>query len=152
MANSLNKVQLIGNLTADPEIKETPNGQKVASFSLATNKSWKDDNGQKQESVEFHSLVAWRGLATILEQYATKGKKLYVEGELKTRSWEDQAGVKRYKTEIVANNVILLSGGERRENLADAADEIYGDDFTPPPSRPAKKIPQDDISIDDIPF
>lgn len=72
MSNSLNRVELIGNLTADPEIRETPNGKKVAAFSIATNKKWKDENGVAQESVEFHSLVAWKGLATILEQYATK--------------------------------------------------------------------------------
>ncbi len=77
--NSLNKVQLIGNLTANPEVKETPNGQKVATFSVATNRVWKDAAGMKQEQVEFHNIVAWRGLANIAEQYLTKGKKVYVE-------------------------------------------------------------------------
>jgi single-strand DNA-binding protein len=77
--NSLNKVQLIGNLTANAEVKETPNGQKVASFSLATNRIWKDTAGVKQEQVEYHNVTAWAGLATLLEQYTSKGKKLYVE-------------------------------------------------------------------------
>lgn len=109
MSNSLNKVQLIGNLTAEPEIRETPNGQKVATFSLATNRRWKDASGMLQEDTEFHNCVAWRGLADIAEQYMHKGKKVYVEGYLKTRSWDDASGVKRYKTEIIADNVILLS-------------------------------------------
>ena len=109
MSNSLNKVQVIGNLTAEPEIRETPNGQKVATFSVATNRKWKDASGVLQEDTEFHNCVAWRGLADIAEQYMHKGKKVYVEGYLKTRSWDDTAGVKRYKTEIVAENVILLS-------------------------------------------
>ena len=100
-------------MTADAEIKQAPSGVSVATFSLATNKSWKDENGAKYESVEFHNCVAWRGLAEILEKYTGKGKKLYVEGELKTRTWDDQDGIKRYKTEIVASNIILLSGGER---------------------------------------
>ena len=108
MSNSLNKVQLIGNLTAEPEVRETPNGQKVATFSVATNRKWKDASGMLQEEVEYHNCVAWRGLADIAEQYMHKGKKVYIEGYLKTRSWDDTAGVKRYKTEIVSDNVILL--------------------------------------------
>jgi single-strand DNA-binding protein len=109
--NSLNKVQLIGNMTADAEIRETPNGQKVASFNLATNRTWKDAAGAKQEQVEYHSVSAWAGLASIIEQYTGKGKKVYVEGRLQTRSWDDPSGQKRYKTEIVAENIILLSAG-----------------------------------------
>lgn len=109
--NSLNKVQLIGNMTADAEIRETPNGQKVASFSIATNRVWKDAAGAKQEQVEFHNISAWAGLASIIEQYTGKGKKVYVEGRLQTRSWDDTAGQKRYKTEVVAENIILLSSG-----------------------------------------
>lgn len=79
MSNSLNKVQLIGNLTADPEIKQTPSGVAVATFSIATNKSWKDAAGIKQEEVEFHNIVLWRGLADLAEQYLQKGKKVYIE-------------------------------------------------------------------------
>lgn len=109
--NSLNKVQLIGNMTASPEIRETPNGQKVATFSIATNRSWKDATGMKQDQVEYHNIVAWRGLADIVERYTGKGKKIYIEGYLQTRSWDDQSGAKRYKTEIVADNIILLSPG-----------------------------------------
>lgn len=109
MSNSLNQVNIIGNMTADPEIRETPSGQRVATFSLATNRKWKDASWQLQEETEYHSIVAWRWLADIVEKYTNKGKKLYVSGYLKTRSWEDQAWVKRSKTEIIADNIILLS-------------------------------------------
>lgn len=110
--NSLNKVQLIGNLTANPEIKETPTGQKVANFSIATNRTWKDASGMKQEQVEYHNIVVWGNLAGIVEQYVIKGHKVYLEGRLQTRSWDDPGGVKRYKTEIISDNLIMLSGGK----------------------------------------
>lgn len=152
MSNSLNKVQIIGNLTAEPEVRETPNGQKVATFSVATNRKWKDASGMLQEDTEFHNCVAWRGLADIAEQYMHKGKKVYVEGYLKTRSWDDTAGVKRYKTEIVADNVILLStaGGSGSEG---------GSSYSQVDSAPAEATPkkarakaEEEISIEDIPF
>lgn len=107
--NSLNKVQLIGNLTANPEVRETPNGQKVATIGVATNRVWKDASGMKQEQTEFHNVVLWRGLAEVAEKWLSKGKKVYVEGYLQTRSWEDQAGVKKYRTEIVGDSLIMLS-------------------------------------------
>ena len=108
MAMSLNKVQIIGNLTRDPELKQIPGGQTVVSFSVATNFTWKDQAGQKQERVEFHNIVAWRKLAEIVGQYVKKGSKVYVEGRLQTRDWEGEDGVKRYRTDIVADNVIML--------------------------------------------
>lgn len=135
--NSLNKVQLIGNVTATPEIKETPSGQKVASFSLATNRSWKDATGAKQEQAEYHNIVVWGSLAGIVESYVGKGKKLYIEGRLQTRSWEDQSGVKKYKTEIVGESLLMLSGG---------------DTPTAPKSTQASPAMADEIFIDDIPF
>ena len=107
-ARSLNKVQLIGNLTRDPEIRTTPSGQTVASFGVATNFVWKDQSGQKQERVEFHNVVVWRKLAEICGQYLRKGSKIYIEGRLQTSDWVGQDGVKRYKTEIVADNMIML--------------------------------------------
>ncbi len=151
MSNSLNKVQLIGNLTAEPEVRETPNGQKVATFSVATNRKWKDASGMLQEEVEYHNCVAWRGLADIAEQYMHKGKKVYVEGYLKTRSWDDTAGVKRYKTEIVSDNVILLSSpggstGGDSYSQTDAAPQ----EMTAP--RKSKAKAEESISIEDIPF
>ena len=105
---SLNKAQIIGNVTRDPELKQIPGGQTVVSFSVATNFTWKDQAGQKQERVEFHNIVAWRKLAEIVGQYVKKGTKVYVEGRIQTRDWEGEDGVKRYRTEIVADNVIML--------------------------------------------
>ncbi len=102
----LNKTMLIGRITQDPELKTTPTGQSVASFSLATN--WTDQTGQKQERVEFHNIVAWRRLGEICGQYLRKGSKVYIEGHLETRNWTAQDGTKRYRTEIIANNMIML--------------------------------------------
>lgn len=105
---SLNRATLIGNLTREPEMRQTPSGQAVCSFSVATNRSWTDNNGQKQDATEFHNVVAWGRLADICGQYLTKGKKVYIEGRLQTRDWEGQDGVKRYRTEVVAENMIML--------------------------------------------
>ena len=152
MSNSLNKVQLIGNLTAEPEVRETPNGQKVATFSIATNRKWKDASGMLQEDTEFHNCVAWRGLADIAEQYMHKGKKVYVEGYLKTRSWDDTAGVKRYKTEIVADNVILLGAPGQGESNSYANPMTDAAPSEPTAPRKAKPKAEEEISIEDIPF
>lgn len=151
--NSLNKVQLIGNLTANAEVKETPNGQKVASFSIATNRVWKDSAGMKQEQVEFHNISAWAGLASIIEQYTSKGKKVYVEGRLQTRSWDDPSGQKRYKTEVVAENIILLStSGSREDSYGDAPMSSGGEEMSSAPkTKKAAKI-EEEIHIEDIPF
>lgn len=149
--NSLNKVQLIGNLTAEPEIRETPNGQKVANFSIATNRVWKDASGQKQEASDFHNVVAWTFLAELAEKYIEKGKKIYVEGRLSTRSWEADDGSKRYKTEIVAENIILLSSksaADRDESFQDDAPEFDEQ----PRKKPAARKREDEIHIEDIPF
>ena len=109
----LNKVILIGNLGADPEVRYTPDGVPVANFNLATSESWNDRNtGDKQERTEWHRLVLWRKLAEIAGQYLKKGSKIYVEGKLQTRSWDDQSGQKRYTTEVVANSMEMLDGGQ----------------------------------------
>jgi len=105
---NLNKAMLIGNLTRDPEIRNTPSGQSVASFSLATNYVWTDQQGQKRDKAEFHNIVAWRRLAEICGQYLKKGSKIYIEGRLQTRDWVGQDGIKRYRTEIIAENMIML--------------------------------------------
>ena len=107
MAFSLNRSQLIGNLTRDPEVRMA-GASKVATFGVATSFSWKDQNGERKEKTEFHSVVAWRKLAEICEQYLKKGAKVYIEGRMQTRDWEGEDGVKRYKTEIVAENMIML--------------------------------------------
>jgi single-strand DNA-binding protein len=110
MSRSLNKVQLIGNLGKDPELKYTPSGVAVATFSIATSESWKDTDGNQQEKTEWHNIVAWRKLAEICGEYLKKGKKVYLEGKLQTRNYEKD-GIKRYVTEIVADQLIMLDGG-----------------------------------------
>ena len=109
MANSVNKVILVGRLGKDPEVKYTQTGVPVARFTLATDESWKDQSGEKQQRTEWHNIVAWRKLAEICGQYLNKGKLVYVEGRLQTRSWEDKEGNKRYTTEIQADNMVMLS-------------------------------------------
>jgi len=116
-ARSLNKVTLIGNLTRDPELRYTPSGTAVCTFSLATNREWVDSAGQKQEEVEYHRVVAWSKLAEICSQLLNKGRKVYVEGRLQTRNWQGQDGQEKQTTEIVINEMIALGepkgGGER---------------------------------------
>ncbi|HXO21582.1 MAG TPA: single-stranded DNA-binding protein [Thermoanaerobaculia bacterium] len=105
----VNKVILVGNLGRDPEVRSTPSGQPVASFTLATNRKWKDKSGQRQEQTEWHQIVCWGRQAEVAGQYLTKGKQIYVEGRLQTRSWEDkQSGEKRYRTEIICENFQML--------------------------------------------
>ena len=111
MAKSVNKVILVGNLGKDPEVKFTPSGTPVAKFSLATNESFKDKSGQWQERTEWHNIVAWQRLAEIVGEYVKKGSKVYIEGRLQTSSWDDkETGQKKYKTEIIANDLVLLGG------------------------------------------
>ena len=106
----VNKVILIGNLGQDPEIKYMQNGKAVANFSIATSESWKDQSGQKQERTEWHRLVAYDKLAEIIGEYVKKGSKIYVEGKLQTRKWQDQSGVDKYTTEVVINTMQMLDG------------------------------------------
>ena len=109
MAKSLNKVMLIGNLGKDPELRYTTSGVAVATFSLATNESWRDQDGNTQERTEWHNIVAWRKLAEICGEWLKKGKKVYIEGRIQTRSYDDKnTGARRYITEIVADNMIML--------------------------------------------
>lgn len=109
MAKSLNKVMLIGNLGKDPEVRFTGSGTANATFSLATNEAWKDAEGNLQERTEWHNIVVWRKLAEFSGEYLKKGRKVYIEGRIQTRSWDDKnTGQKRYMTEIVADNIILL--------------------------------------------
>ncbi len=138
---SVNKVILIGNLGKDPEIRTTPQGTTLARFSVATSTTWKDASGAKQERTEWHDIVAWEKLAQICGEYLHKGKMVYVEGSLQTRSWEDQAGQKRYKTEVKASNVVMLS---RREDGArsTAAREVAE---TPEPATAGAGAYDDDV-------
>jgi len=107
---------LIGNLGKDPEMRYTSNGVAVCTFSLATNESWKDGDGTQQERTEWHNIVAWRKLAEICGEWLKKGKRVYIEGKIQTRSYDDKnTGAKKYITEIVADSMIMLDGGERRD-------------------------------------
>ncbi len=108
MARSLNRVQLIGNLTRDPELRYTPQGTAVCSFGLATNRSWTTDSGEKHEESEFHRIVSWNKLAELCSQFLVKGRKVYVEGRLSTRNWTTQDGQQRSVTEVVIDDMILL--------------------------------------------
>lgn len=116
---SVNKVILLGNVTRDPELKSTSGGQTVCTFGLATNRVWKDAQGQRQSLPEYHNLVAWSGLADFVAQYVRKGKPLYIEGYLKTRSWDGQSGMKVFRTEVVIEDVVLL--GTRDSSTPEAS-------------------------------
>lgn len=108
MSRTLNKVMLIGNVGKDPEVNFTPTGVKVAQFRLATSETWKDKDGAVQEHTDWHTIIAWRGLADVVEKLVRRGTRIYVEGKIQSRSFEDRDGVKRYVTEIVADNLLLL--------------------------------------------
>ena len=113
MSRGLNKVMIIGNLGRDPEMRYTPSGKPVTTFSVATSRSWSTSEGEKREETEWFNVVAWSSLAEICKQYLTKGQQVYIEGRLQTRHWDDQEGNKHTSVEIVANEMIIL--GERRE-------------------------------------
>jgi single-strand DNA-binding protein len=115
---SLNKVMLIGNLGADPEIRRTGQGQAVATLRIATNEVWFDKDHNKQERTEWHRVILWAKLAELAEQYMRKGGSIYVEGRLQTRQWQDQQGQARYTTEVVGQNILLLGGGRRSGDAA----------------------------------
>lgn len=154
MSMSLNRAQLIGNLTKDPEVRQTPNGNTVASFTVATNHTWKDQSGNRQEKAEFHNIVAWGKLAEICQSYLQKGKKVFIEGRIQTRDWEGDDGIKRYKTEIIADNMIMLSN-KSDDNNSSGYDNQSNDFNNSSDSQPANDPgPQteDEISIDDLPF
>lgn len=129
MARSLNKVTLIGNLTRDPELRYTPQGTAVCTFGVATNRQWTTDAGEKKEDAEFHRVVAWNKLAEICSQLLTKGRKVYVEGRLQTRSWTGQDGNQRTSTEIVINDMIILDS--RREAVAPGEEFAIPEEVVP---------------------
>ena len=146
----LNKVMIIGNLTRDPETRATSNGATVTSFGVATNLVWTDQSGQRQSKPEFHNIVAWRKLGEICAQYLKKGGKIYLEGRIQTREWEGTDGVKRNRTEIVADNMIMLGS---RDGSSPA-----GGSFTKQPSnrdegvQPEPPVDETEIKVEDIPF
>ena len=127
MANrGLNKVQLIGNLGADPEYRATPSGTPVATFNVATTEMWTNKDGQREDSTEWHRVVTWGRLAEVVRDYLKKGKQVYIEGKLKTRSWEDRDGQKRYVTEIVASQMLMLG---RTPQQSEASGETTPEPF-----------------------
>ena len=159
MAMSLNRVQLIGNLTRDPEMRQIPGGQVVTSFAVATNLVWTDPSGQKQNKAEFHNIVAWRKLAEICGEYLKTGSKVFIEGRLQTRDWEGEDGVKRYRTEIVAENMIMLDSKGRdggasfdreAKGISSNENKFAEDQKTPVAEAGGKK--EEDVKIDDLPF
>lgn len=132
MSRSLNKVLIIGNLGRDPEMRYTPSGQAVTNFSVATNRTWTDGEGQRRDETEWFNVVAWGRLAEITNQYLAKGRRVFVEGRLQTRSWEDADGQKRYRTEVVAQQLIMLDRAGAAGDTGDTGfDEELGIDEIP---------------------
>lgn len=163
---SLNRATIIGNLTRDPELRYTPNGQSVASFSVATNRRWKNQNGEMQDETQYHEVVAWGKLGEIAQQTLFKGKKAYVEGRLQTRNWDGPDGTKRTRTEIVAENLIALSprdgaGQDGGSDFLSQSSQSSSDNPKSPKGSNAKQskessdtVFEDDgeIKLEDIPF
>lgn len=158
MARSFNQVILMGNLTRDPELRQTPNGHSVVGFSLALNRSYKDSNDEWKEVTDYVDIVAWAGLAERVAQYLTKGRRCMVVGRLQSRSWE-QDGNKRSKVEVLANDVTFLdSRGSGGEDSSESIDQTPAAE-KPKPSKSSKKdevviedIGDEPINLDDIPF
>lgn len=154
MARSLNQVILMGNLTRDPELRQTPTGQNVTSFSLALNRSYKDASGEWQEATDYVDIVCWGPLAERVAQYLSKGRRCLVQGRLQSRSWE-QDGQKRNKVEVLANDVTFLDsrgGGDSEasaNNSGEPANEPAAKDSSDKP-KPSKKAKKDDVVIEDI--
>ncbi len=142
-ARSLNKVLLIGNLTRDPEMRYTNSGTPVVTFGMATNKSWKDEEGETKEIAEFHNLVAWNKMAEICQQLLAKGMKVYVEGSLNTRSWEAEDGSTRYKTEIRVEDMILLDSKGKQGAGMEEVEEKEGEE------KPAKKSKKEEAPVEE---
>lgn len=142
----LNKAMIIGNMTRDPESRTTPGGQTVCNFAIATNRFWKDQQtNERKTAVEYHNVVAWGKLAETCQQYLKKGKKVYIEGRMQTRSWEDQAGTKRNRMEIVAENLIMLDRSGAPSTGAPAT-------ATNAPAEQSAPQGSDEINVEDIPF
>lgn len=144
----LNKAIIIGNLTRDPELKALPSGSKVTTFSVATNRTYKDKNGAKQESVEYHNIVVFGKVAELVAQYLKKGSQALIEGRIQTRSWDDKDGQKKYRTEIVADTVQF---GSRPTGSSGVAPAKAGDKASAAPADTIE-YPSEEINPDDIPF
>jgi single-strand DNA-binding protein len=156
MAMSLNRAQIIGNLTRDPELRNTTSGQSVCNFSVATSSQWTDASGQKQERTEYHPVVAWGKLAEICQQYLGKGRKVYVEGRLQTREWETPDAQKRQRTEIVADNMIMLDKAGQGSTPSSAPSASGPSTTNAPDAANSPTVDpgmgEQEIRIEDIPF
>jgi len=148
---SVNKAILIGNLGKDPEFKYTPSGQPVATFSIATTERFADKSGQKQERTEWHNVVAWGKLAELSNQYLKKGRSVYIEGRITTRSWDDKDNVKRYKTEIVANTMQFIGANPGGQGGGGAPDPEYSQSF-PSFDMPSGPAASSGVVEEDLPF
>lgn len=144
----LNKVMLYGNLTRDPELKALPSGQNVVNFAIATNRTYKDKNGAKQEQAEFHNVVAFGRTAEVIAQYMKKGRPMFVEGRIQTRSWEKD-GAKQYRTEIIVGNFQFGAGGGEGRGQASGNDM---DQSAPSDAGEQIQYPDEEINPEDIPF
>ncbi|GAL84409.1 single-stranded DNA-binding protein [Sporocytophaga myxococcoides] len=143
--SGVNKVILVGRLGKDPEIRVMESGRKVASFTLATSEVYKDKNGERVEQTEWHNVSFWGPIADVIEKYLKKGNQLYVEGKLRTRSYEDKEGVKKYTTEIIGQNMSMLGGGGARQADGGEARTSYT-------SEPVAQSASVDDDMDDLPF
>ncbi len=175
MARSLNRVQLIGNLTRDPELRYTPQGTAVCSFGLATNRSWTTDTGEKKDEAEFHRIVAWNKLAELCSQFLTKGKKVFVEGRISTRTWSAQDGTQKSTTEIIISDMILLdsmgtrpaAATDKEDSAKQNSEDEQAEEIVEVDKKSEKKekkslkqdkekeeteAPSDEVAPDDIPF
>jgi single-strand DNA-binding protein len=152
MAGSVNKVILIGNLGKDPEVRRLENGAVVASFSIATSEVYTEKaTGEKRETTDWHNIVVWRGLAEVAEKYIKKGSKVYVEGKLKTRSWQDKEGNTRYTTEVLGEEITILSWADNGEPRPQQEQKpVYPTQGMPTPPSPVQDLLDDED--DDLPF
>jgi single-strand DNA-binding protein len=166
MARSLNKAMLIGNLTRDPEMRYTPQGAAVCTFGVATNRSWTAESGEKKEDVEFHNIVAWNKLAEICSQLLKKGRKVYVEGRLSTRSWQGQDGTQKQRTEVVITDMVILD--KKSDNPDEGGDvpdvgmepQVAPVEVAENPAKKTKKADEEktekkkveEVNEEDIPF
>ncbi|MCL5004022.1 MAG: single-stranded DNA-binding protein [Patescibacteria group bacterium] len=168
MTRSVNLAIIVGNLTRDPEMRYTPGGHAVTSFSVATNRSWVSE-GQTHDEVDYHNVVAWNKLAELCNQFLSKGRKVYIQGRIQTRSWEDQSGVKKYRTEIVAEDMVILDSKKDRgeglgeigetakeKSIKNAEKDTGGEPSSPvaqgEPPEPELKSEEENVDVEEIPF
>ena len=147
-----NRAIVIGNLTRDPELKALPSGMQVATFSVATNRVWKDKEGRKQESADFHNIVTFGPQADIVAQYLRKGSGVFVEGRIQTRSWDGQDGQKKYRTEIVSDRIQFGPKGTGAGGSGSWAGEAQKGGSAKEPELDTIEYPEEDIKAEDIPF